>query len=55
MRFGVRKGKKENGPARRDWHERGFGKFASTLNSNEFYSNLKLKHTTIRNKKMQAT
>jgi hypothetical protein len=34
--IGVRKEKRENGPARRDWSERGFGKFTSTSNSNEF-------------------
>jgi hypothetical protein len=34
--FGVRKGKRENGLARRDLLERGFGKFMSTSNSNEF-------------------
>jgi hypothetical protein len=32
----VRKGKRKNGPARRDWPERGFGKFTSTMNLNEF-------------------
>jgi hypothetical protein len=32
----VRKGKSENGLDRRDWPERGFGKFMSTANLNEF-------------------
>jgi hypothetical protein len=32
----VRKKKRENEPARRDWPERGFGKFTSTMNLNEF-------------------
>jgi hypothetical protein len=36
----VRKGNRENEPARRDWPKRGFWKFTSTSNSNEFYSSL---------------
>jgi hypothetical protein len=34
--IGVRKEKRENGPVRWDCPERGFGKFRSALNSNEF-------------------
>jgi hypothetical protein len=34
--IGVRKGKRKNWSARRDWLERGFQKFMSTSNSNEF-------------------
>jgi hypothetical protein len=43
----LRKERGRSEPARRNWLERGFAEPASNLNSNEFYPDSKLKHTSI--------